>query len=156
MGKLLSISPTTICKWAKTNLVIKALKPPPPSFLPVFNKRTSRLPVNKTRLGSFGSYICLKYSCSPGDQDNYRWNEERRGQSLTSLLPLSPTAEGQAAVGERGLTVNKSVCLKVNRSEEVPRPPDPQGQLDNSIYSLCPWQRHSWQIEGENKRAGCS
>lgn len=53
----------------------------------------------------------------------------------------------------RDLTVYKSVCLKVNGSEEVLRPGDPQVQLDNSIYSMWPWQRHSWQIGRENERA---
>lgn len=56
------------------------------------------------------------------------------GQSLTSLLQLSRSAGATAEAGRPGLMVNKSVCLKVNRSEEVSRPDDLQVQLDNSIY----------------------
>lgn len=78
---------------------------------------------------------CLYYSCLRS-QEARLWRE-RRGSWWD-------------------LTVYKSVCLKVNRSEEVPRPRDPQVWLDNSIYSLCPWQRHHWQMERENKGADCT
>lgn len=95
------------------------------------------------------------------NHDNYRWNEEWQGSKPDVFITVVSDHRRHGCVGSaktrgEGLTVYKSVCLKVNRSEEVPRPRDPQVRLDNSIYSLCPWQRHHWQMERENKRAGCT
>lgn len=91
------------------------------------------------------------------NHDNYWWNEERQGSKPdVFIMVVSDCRRHCLWLERRDLTVYKSVCLKVNRSEEVPQPHDPQVWLDISIYSLCPWQRHSWQIERENKRADCA
>lgn len=74
------------------------------------------------------------------------------GQSLASLLQLSRSAGAAAEAGRPGLMVNKSVCLKVNRSEEVSRPHDLQVQLDNSIYIH---DNRTADRRGKNEAADC-
>lgn len=132
----------------------------PPSKQPDSDRKTERLPI--------------KVLTSPHLANAFVWNLSAIQQSWQ--LPVKWRVTGVKAWrlyysclrsqearpwwerrdSRRDLTVYKSVCLKVNRSEEVPQPCDPQVRLDNSIYSLCPWQRYRWQMERENKRAGCT
>lgn len=86
--------------------------------------------------------------------DNYWWKEEWQGSEPDVFITVvSNHRRWESLDASWDLTVYKSVCLKVNRSEEVPRPLDPQVRHDNSIYSPYPWQRQPWQMERENERA---
>lgn len=89
--------------------------------------------------------------------DNYWWKEEWQGlEPDVFITVVSNQRRWKSLDSSWDLTVYKSVCLKVNRSEEVPRPLDPQVRRDNSIYSLYPGQRQHWQTERENERADLS
>lgn len=86
--------------------------------------------------------------------DNYWWKGEWQGSEPDVFITVvSNHRRWESLDSSWDLTVYKSVCLKVNRSEEVPRPLDPQVRHDNSIYSLYPWQRQQWQMDRENERA---
>lgn len=105
---------------------------------------------------AFVWYLCAIW-CSWQLPVKWRVTGVRVGRLYYSCLRSQEARLWRERRGSWGdLTVYKSVCLKVNRSEEAARPRDPQVRLDNSIYSLCPWQRHRWQMERENKRAGCT
>lgn len=161
MGKLLSISLTTICKWATSNLLwlfwqISQVGGFFPCNQSVSERRTERLPIKVFTLAHLANaFVWNLKVIQQSWQLLVKWRETgvkawRLYYGCLRLQKALPWLE------RRDLTVYKSVCLKVNRSEEVPQPHDPQVWLDISIYSLCPWQRHSWQIERENKRADCA
>ncbi len=161
MGKLLPISLTTIRKWATSNLLWLYWQMSHFFFFfsskqHISDRMTERLPI--------------KVLTSPHLANAFVWNLCVIQQSWQLPVKWRVTGvrawriyyaclrsqKGRLWKERRRSTVYESVCLKVNRSEEVPWPRDPQVRLDNSIYSLCSWQRHHWQMERENKRAGCT
>lgn len=159
MGKLRSISLTTICKWATSNLLRLCRQMSQVVFgdsSSLTERRKERLPFKPHLVNAF---VWNLYVISPSWQLQAKWRVTGvRAWRLYygCLRSQEARLRRERPVWCRDLTVYKSVCLKVNRSEEVPSPSDLQVQLDNSIYSLSPRQRHGWQMEGENKRAGCT
>lgn len=132
-----------------------------PPKQPVSDRKTERLPHQSPHLPLIWLMHLFEIWALFRNHDNYWRNEEWQGSKSDVFITVVSDHRrhgcgGSTRDSRRDLTVHKSVCLKVNRSEEVPRPADPQVRLDISIYSLCPWQRHRWQMERENKRAGCT
>lgn len=154
MGKLRSISLTTICKWATSNLQWLYWQISQVVFFskqPVSDESTKRLPIKVSTsphlANAFVSNLCVI-------QQSWQLPVKWRVTGVKAWCLYYNCLQSQKARlwwerrdSHGDLTVYKSVCLKVNRSEEVPRPRDPQVRLDNSIYSLCQWQRQRWQIE---------
>lgn len=155
MGKLRSISLTTICKWATSNL--------PWLYWQITQVFFFLSPSNSLSLTRGQKGYPSKVSTSPHLANAFVWNLGVIHQSWQ--LPVKWRVTGVKAWHlyygclrsqqawlrwePKDLTVYKSVCLKVNRSEEVPRPRDPQVQLDNSIYTACAHNKGTTDREKE-------
>lgn len=133
MGKLRSISLTTICKWATSNLLwlywqisqvvsffllsLSLLSKVPRS------DRTERRPITVPSSPHLANAFWMESECYSAITTITGEMKSDRGQSLLSLLQLSPITEGRAEEGapESWQCINLSVW----RSTEVKRLRDP-------------------------------
>lgn len=152
MDKLHSISLTTICKWATNHLLPLYAKSVFFFFFSFFNC----LSLTRGQKGSPSAHSPSAHLANTRVwnmaviQQSWQLREKRRATGSAPDVFITVVSNHRRQRLRRQPETWRWINLSVWRSTQVkrcPDPPDLQVQLDNSIYSLCPWQRHSWQTE---------